>query len=257
MAKSTPTAAEALARSAMYGILAHALAFPAPDRRAAIRELADALPALPSPIAGRAEALAMTMPDVEALQAEYARLLTHSTSKDVPCYETAYTATETFQQSRQMADIGGFYTAFGVQPAAGGERIDHITTELGFMHYLVLKEAYARGRLGAARVSQARRAQRLFLRDHLGRWAPSLGNRLHTLDPESWMGRAGGLLVAWLEKECRELGTTPAPVEGTPTLPPPEPDHEGPAYDAGDELEEAGGMLSLGGMPLPMLQELR
>jgi TorA maturation chaperone TorD len=220
---------QAIGRSAVYGLLAQALAFPHAGQGAAITELLPALAALPGMVAGDADELAGSLPEREVLAVEYARLFTHSTSRDCPPFETAYAAKEIFQQTQQMADIAGFYRAFGVEVTPGGERVDHICAELEFMQLLAAKEAYAYQHMGAARVRQCRKAQRLFLRDHLACWGPGLGRRLAMLDRSGWYGRAGRLLAGWLEEECRALDVTPVQTTDTPVLPWPEPDEEGPA----------------------------
>ena len=87
------------------------------------------------------------------------------------CYETEFGLPHEFRQSQELADIAGFYQAFGFR--VGGqqrERPDHLATEMEFMYLLALKEAYAleNGLVEQAEVCQ--QAQRSFLRDHLGRW---------------------------------------------------------------------------------------
>jgi putative dimethyl sulfoxide reductase chaperone len=87
------------------------------------------------------------------------------------CYETEYGLPHEFRQSQELADIAGFYKAFGYK--AGGtmrERPDHLAVELEFMHLLCIMEAKAlsSGQLEEAHVCQD--AQRSFLKDHLGSW---------------------------------------------------------------------------------------
>lgn len=87
------------------------------------------------------------------------------------CYETEYGLPHEFRQSQELADIAGFYRAFGFN--VGGrlrERPDHLVVELEFMYLLCLKGAHSglQGYLEQAEICLD--AQRKFLSDHLGRW---------------------------------------------------------------------------------------
>ena len=87
------------------------------------------------------------------------------------CYETEYGLPHEFRQSQEMADICGFYRAFGF--AVGGlvrERPDHVASELEFMYALTLKGAYAAQQGLVEHYECCLDAQAKFLRDHLGRW---------------------------------------------------------------------------------------
>jgi putative dimethyl sulfoxide reductase chaperone len=76
-----------------------------------------------------------------------------------------------YRQSQEMADIAGFYHAFGFQ--IGGlkrERPDHLAVEFEFMYALALKEAYARANDLPDFLEVVMAAQGKFLQDHLGKW---------------------------------------------------------------------------------------
>jgi DMSO reductase family type II enzyme chaperone len=249
------------ARGAVYALLARAFAYPEPAHLAAIREIGTALPAVREPRYAAAVTLAAATPAPEVLVTAFVRLFTHGVSRDCPTFETAYTARDAFQQAQQMADIAGFYRAFGVRHAPGGERPDHISAELEFMYFLTLKEAYAREVLGGPRVHQCRRAQALFLRDHLACWAPAFGRRVALLDPEGWYGRAGRLLVDWVEAECEALRVQPALTVAGPRLPWPEPD-DGTCGTADTDGDPCAGCAPPSSpserrdaMPLPLLEQ--
>ena len=81
-----------------------------------------------------------------------------------------------FGKAHHMADLMGFYRAFGVQPAR--ERPDHIAAELEYMHYLTVKEAHAQEKGEGEHASVCREAQEKFLRDHLTTWTDSLLERM-------------------------------------------------------------------------------
>ncbi len=162
-------------------------------------------------------------------------------SQDCPAYETAYRGAEVFQQAHIMADVAGFYRAHGVRP--GGthrERPDHITTELTFMQYLSRKEAYALEHLGPQQAEECRATQALFLRDHLGCWAPGLGERMAAVSTHPFFRALGLLLATWLEHEMDGYGVTPAELTVQPLPVPPASDSCG--LDATDH--PAGGECS-------------
>ena len=72
------------------------------------------------------------------VQTEYDKLFRNSA---IWLYSTEYTARGQFQKTKQLADISGFYRAWGLQ--IDGERPDAISVELEFMHYLVFKSIHA------------------------------------------------------------------------------------------------------------------
>jgi DMSO reductase family type II enzyme chaperone len=87
------------------------------------------------------------------------------------CYETEYGLPHEFRQAQELADISGFYRAFGF--TMGGpvrERPDHLAAEVEFMHLLALKEAHARLNGLTNNVSLCVEAQAKFLGEHLGTW---------------------------------------------------------------------------------------
>ena len=88
-----------------------------------------------------------------------------------PIYETEYGYESIFQKTNAMADIAGFYRAFGVDLDPDSyERVDNVTTELEFMHLLTCKEAEALETDNAPGEETCLSARKKFLEEHLGRW---------------------------------------------------------------------------------------
>ena len=86
-----------------------------------------------------------------------------------PPYEVQYRKfKDEFARAQELADIMGFYKAFGVEPR--NERPDHLCAELEFMHYLVVKEKYARHQEDEENAELCRDAREKFFAEHLGDW---------------------------------------------------------------------------------------
>jgi TorA maturation chaperone TorD len=160
----------------------------------------------------------------DALRAEYDRVFGLVVPKECPPYETEYyPMPETFGRSQQMADIAGFYRAFGIEPARSSpERPDHLALELEFMAFLLLKkrEALATADVdleAADRAMICDRAERDFFRDHVAWWVPTFAAGLRRKARDGYHDALAGVLAAWVPDECRRLGIDavlrPAPPE--------------------------------------------
>jgi DMSO reductase family type II enzyme chaperone len=209
----------ALCRSLLYEALSLGFHPPTDETVArlvspeALRALADAVAVLDSAwdtdlvtvVRGLAGSLSLAWQ--ESLQGSFRALFGHTVRGRVPPYETEYGEDSLFQPPQEMSDLGGFYQAFGLtlRPSEH-ERIDHIACECEFLLFLARKEAYALVQEDAAMLEETRRATRLFLRDHLGRWAAAFGRRLSREDRGGFYGALGDLLVAFVTQECARFG---------------------------------------------------
>ncbi|MFQ5912433.1 MAG: molecular chaperone [Nitrospinota bacterium] len=147
---------------------------------------------------------------IENLQSEFAGTFGHAVSEDCPPYETHFGCAHVYQQTERMADIAGCYRAFGLEVAdEAGERPDHIALELEFMHFLVFKEQYAREQHGEDKATLCREAQRTFMENHLGRWAPYFFRQLAQKAAGAVYEKAAELGLVFLETEAKVLGVCP------------------------------------------------
>jgi TorA maturation chaperone TorD len=147
----------------------------------------------------------------------FARLFGHTTRGAVCVYETEYGAETLYGQPQTLADIAGYYRAFGLQPAGvARERADHVGCECAFMEFLSLKEARAleaisgEGATGGGEeretLEETRRATRQFLRDHLARFGAAFARSAIDADGEAFYGSAAAVLLSLLEVDCERLG---------------------------------------------------
>lgn len=112
----------------------------------------------------------------------------------------------------EMADVAGFYRAFGVEVGAGDERPDHVTAELEFMNLLAVKESIALHDEGPGEHAEiCRNASRAFLRDHLGRFAPRLGDCLAESNNDPVYRGAGRLLGGFVAFDAERIDAAGAP----------------------------------------------
>jgi DMSO reductase family type II enzyme chaperone len=211
----------ALCRSAIYEALA--LGFRPPGREAVVRlvspdgvaALADAAAVLDqawgSDLASCVRRLAGPS-DLGALEASFRRLFGHTARGAVPPYQTEYGEDSLFQPMHEMSDLAAFYRAFGLElsPTAR-ERIDHISAECEFLLFLARKQAYALELDDQEMREGTERATRIFLREHLGRWAAAFGLKLAREDSEGFFGALGALCAEFVSRECARLGVAAGP----------------------------------------------
>lgn len=104
-------------------------------------------------------------------------------SKQCPAYETEYSHTrDATYRAHQMADIAGFYVAFGLQvDPQCAERVDHVAMELEFVAFLLAKLGRAARETGAEGQQHrdvVRSALDGFIRHHVAWWMPTFGKCL-------------------------------------------------------------------------------
>ncbi len=156
--------------------------------------------------------------ELDELQSEYRRSLGLTGSM---CYETEYGLPHEFRQSQELADLAGFYHAFGFN--VGGvvhERPDHLAAELEFMYALALKETYAENNYLSDAVEICADAQRKFLRDHLARWIGLFAERVALSAPEGVYRALADFANAFVHADAELLGVeiqTPPLAQVLPT----------------------------------------
>lgn len=198
----------AAARAAVYRYLALAFADPTAGAADALAWQWPLAEAALSELGLATDGTASGVADDAALKRAHLAVFGHAVSKDCPPYGSEYGQAHIFEKTQTLADVAGFYRAFGLALAEGvHDRPDHIALELEFMEFLCLKQALAEaGAHGPERIAFCAKAQRQFLDDHLGFWAFSFANRLRQRPEPGPFAAWAGLLEAFLAQEVSATG---------------------------------------------------
>lgn len=217
----TATEPEA-ARAFVCTYLAEAFGYPDSETligiRAGAADLAFALDALgidgdPRVLTERAAALEKRLAELQGVHNAL-----FATTLAAPASETAYELDKSVRRAVELADVEGFYRAFGVRIAEPVEP-DGLVAELEFLGMLAHKGLHARlaGETEGAEVCDS--AYRAFLTDHLGRWYRPFVERLNEATDEPYYLELARLLVAFLDAEVARLPARPETLSGRPVDP--------------------------------------
>lgn len=219
--------ARALSRAAVYRVLGGVFAYPEPGFVTSLPAAAAAAgAAAPAVVRTALDGLAAAAREAEAGTLAAAYVATFDRQVACSPHEGGYGAPQVAGKAVQLADVAGFYAAFGITPGGGrAELEDHIAAELEFMSVLALKEAAALAGGEDENVEVTRAAAAAFLRDHLGRWGEAFAGAVAEADPAPYYTAGAAALSEWLRVETEALGPA-APALG----------RRGPEADDADRL---------------------
>jgi DMSO reductase family type II enzyme chaperone len=141
-----------------------------------------------------------------AISSRHRELFGHTVRGPIPPYETEYGNEALFQLPQELSDLMGFYNAFGLTLKQGKrERADHISCECEFLMFLALKECHALEHDNRDMLAETEKAQKLFLRDHLGRFLPTFASKLTRHEDSGFYGLLGELCLRFVSAECARL----------------------------------------------------
>lgn len=119
-------------------------------------------------------------------------------------YEMSYLRPGLGGNTARLADVSGFYRAFGFR--VGDERPDHVVAELEFAAFLAFGEAHARETGDTNGTAVFEHAMESFLGDHLGGWLDLLAERVEQSDPESHFAGVLRAAAAVVDEEAARRG---------------------------------------------------
>ncbi|MFN3814296.1 MAG: molecular chaperone, partial [Aquificaceae bacterium] len=132
------------------------------------------------------------------LQGEWNTLF--STTLKAPANETAYELDKAARKAWELADIEGFYKAFGVEVKPPVE-VDSIVAELEFMGYLLMKKLHLQKTGLKEGLEVVEKAYRSFFKDHIGRWYRIFTDLIKEHAEEEYYKSIGSLLRTFLDAE--------------------------------------------------------
>ncbi len=220
----------ARARAAAYGLIAHGFRYPDGET---LSTLIDPLrwehwPGVLQKVDGQTEESLQSFQDAvmafadgpddarRELPQRYDDLFGHAVRGRCPAFEMEYGRHEIIRQASDLADLAGFYRAFGLEIAVDENgRPDHITAECEFMSALCSKEALAHAEENETNIEICLDAERTFLRDHLARWLPALAHRVEEADADGLFGALARFANAFVKAECSrfDIHAGPATLE--------------------------------------------
>lgn len=270
--KDSPSVERALSRSKLYLLLSWAYLYPEDDEfldyvqsgefvedgRAALESLKGAID---SPLSDEAkeslDEIETHLTDIEHwsasegvnwsvqdLRDEHRRVFSNVIALDCPPYETLFGNDHVFGQSYVMGDISGFYTAFGLQLSQDiHERLDHLSVELEFLHFLAYKESYALCHDGKEKVQTVIDAEKKFVKEHVGRWVPLFSGMLKKKADYGFYKSIADFTSAWVNFEIHFLSVSPQPYSETDYRPANFVNPEGQTFECG--AQDKGNELSM------------
>ena len=134
--------------------------------------------------------------DREKLIAEYDRLFR---AEAIWLYAAEHLAENEFQRVNHLADIMGFYRAFGLQPDK--DRADSLACQLEFMHYLIFKAQRALEFKDKEKEDICISAQKKFFAEYLKPAITKITKKVIASSADSFYSHAAGECLEFIKSE--------------------------------------------------------
>ncbi len=148
------------------------------------------------------EGIRNSMKSITDVKGDYVKLF--EGNPIVPIRETSYELDKSARRAMEMADLLGFYTAFGVQPREGIEP-DHLSAELEFLSFLYQKLYHLKNSQDHEGINITETAIKEFLKNHIGRWYELFCEILLQTDVNAFYMNLGYFLKVFLDIETRNI----------------------------------------------------
>ncbi len=151
---------------------------------------------------------------IQDLQSEYITIFDNGKDSN-PIYETEYDRRRALAKGTELADIAGFYNAFGFEldtSLGGMEMLDHVAIELEFYSLMLMKEVHLTEANDAQGVEIVGDATRKFLKSHLGRFIGAIARR-PGVEGSEFYGQVFDWSAQLVLNECKRLNLEVVPAD--------------------------------------------
>ncbi len=158
--------------------------------------------------------LADRMDRIDEVKSEYLSIF--DLGRAIAPYETEHIQEKVSRKPFELADIAGFYSAFGFsldEDKEHKEVFDHISVELEFMAIITFKEGYAIELKLVDEAMIVRDARLKFFNEHLAKWGVTYCRLILELENHEYFKKLAYILQFVLNLECEKYGLDMASFE--------------------------------------------
>lgn len=152
--------------------------------------------------------------NLDDIRADYIDIFDRAKSLN-SLYETEYGKARVMAKTTELADLSGFYQAFGLDKESENvthDMADHISVELEFYAFLLIKQMYLEENNIQDGIEIIEDARKKFMNSHLGRFTKSITQRPGVINNEYFSA-----IFNWIDKlvynECAKIKAEPVIVD--------------------------------------------
>ncbi|MDG5817248.1 molecular chaperone TorD family protein [Natronococcus sp. A-GB7] len=176
--------------------------------------------ALEEHAAAVAEASPTDADEFDEYYSNWSALFGFEAGGNIQQYQIEYSPGTIVTSTDTLADLSGFYKAFGLSMEDGNrERADHLCIQLEFLSHLALQTAYLENEDDDTGVEVVTDAQGSFLEDHLGRWTGRFRETLAEEADVEFYRALAALVDSLVADDTDRFGVEPKKFEETPPSP--------------------------------------